>query len=143
MPKLFNPNKPPLTLLEIGSIALAMSLIIICYFYTSPQYFQRSGALLVCIGVFFGVVDFGKQIDKTIISTLKRMLSKEENESVIFFQKQLIMQLENPITSFHDVTIKDGYQYRIFYEAIKRRIIIVEAIIAIIGTLIWAYGDLL
>lgn len=143
MQKIFNSNQPHLTLLEISSIIMAAGLLMICYFYTSPNYFQRSGAILVCIGIFFGVVDFGNQIDKTIISTLKRMILKEENESVIFSHNQLILELKNPIAGFHNESIKDDWQYQAFYKVIRSRIIMIEAIIAIVGTLVWAYGDLL
>ena len=143
MPKIFNPNQPSLTLLEIYSIILAAGLLMFCYIYTSPNYFQRSGAILVCIGIFFGVVDFGNQIDKTIISTLKRMITNEENESVIFSYEQLILKLKNPITKLNYESTKYDYQYQVFYKTIRSRIILVEAIIAMVGTLVWAYGDLL
>jgi hypothetical protein len=139
----FAPNSPPPTTIEIISCLLAVSLLGISYFFISSEAFQRSGALLVCIAILFGFVDFGKQIDNSIISTLKKVVENEKNESAAFFQKQLISQLKTQDINLMHETLNEDYLYQMFYQNLRNRIYKVEGVIAIVGTLVWAFGDLI
>ncbi len=134
-------NSLPWTAIEAISCSLAFGLLAISYFCVSSEAFQRSGALLVCIAIMIGLVDFGKQIDKSIIATLDKMIKMEKDNYSKFFQQQLVEQVKNP-SLFYEESIKDPL-YQKYYQDLQKRIYRVEACIAIAGTLVWAFGDLL
>ena len=134
---------PPVTSIELISVSLAITTLGIHFIFLSPEYFQRSGALLVCIAIWFGLIDLGKHIDCSILSALKKMVDEERGCSASWFLKDLIANIENPILHLREEQGHDDYIYNHYYRKIRKRIILIEACIAMVGTIVWAYGDLI
>ena len=129
-----------LSLLLVGIAGILPSLI-----YSEWEWFSRSGALLIIVGAYFTWVDYAAEIKNTFTEERGRIkentqkkydLLKENSFGEIInpeyasslIQKQNSKKL-GAVASNEELKIK-----------IYRRI---EVFILVLGTLIWAYGDLL
>ena len=102
--------------------------------------FPRSGALVVCLGIWFGLLN--------LPYTLDNVLKIQNDKSVKLFDEALIMTRGHP----EEIELnKESYQAasddfsgnRETNEILKKRVLYIEFYLLIGGTLVWAFGDLI
>lgn len=125
-----------LTKEELYPIYISIVLVIVGYvlsIYTNAEIFPRFGALIVCVGVYFGVKALPAKIDHAAPIFKSRMdeLREEVNKFPECKEKEL---LKAKIT-------EDEYKQNRTLFSLKNRLFKIEGGIIIIGTLIWAFGD--
>jgi len=141
------PEKLPLSTVEKKSIYIVIFLTIAGYMisiFTCEDIFPRFGALIVCVGVYFGTSGYflrssgmdsihNRDMDETEIKGLEiletkrglvpdELLDQNKND---FIQKSKEIRYQG---------IREKYKLDI-------RILRVEGAIIIFGTLVWGFGD--
>ncbi|MGR6862854.1 hypothetical protein ACU5EH_25195 [Aliivibrio salmonicida] len=116
---------PRLTKAEWQIISMTLIVIIlgysIAYFTKEPNTFARSGAVIVCVGIFFGFKNYPH--------------IAEEFRSFVH---------KNPPSGFkEEVSNKVLSDIDQIIDRMKYRFLQIESAILIFGTLIWGFGDLL
>lgn len=141
--------KQPFSRDEKTSISLSVLLSLLGYLialFTCDDVFARFGALVVCVGVYFGSKGFslrsskiGEIAEKAWENNTKEILATfESKESLI--PKEFLEQAKTKfLTQSKELKAKSE---RSVY-AIEMRLIKVESSIIMVGTLIWAFGDYL
>jgi hypothetical protein len=137
----------PFTKDEKKSILLSVMISILGYviaIFTCDDVFARFGALVVCVGVYFGSKGFSLQFSKIAEiadaaweSNTKEMLATiDSDESKIpqHFVKHAKAELLTKIKESKDTAKRTVY-------LLEKRFIKIESYILIAGTLIWAFGD--
>ena len=141
--------KQPLSKDEKQSIALAVVLALLGYLsaiFTCDDVFARFGALIVCVGVYFGAKGFPLKASK--IKEIADEMWEEDSKKIlsIFDAENSVIPIElRPqakaefLAKANEIKAKGS---RSVY-ALEMRWVRVESTIIMAGTLIWAFGDYL
>jgi len=127
-------------------IALALSGIIatIGLFYgleTSGVNFSRSGALIVVVGIIYGLFDLPKRLSN---------ISNWAKEQALKNKSNLIKEIEdygkshNQAEEIYEKVINETIEeVNAQAKKARKRLILIEGVILVSGTLIWSFGDLI
>lgn len=141
--------KQPLTRDEKRSIALSILISLVGYLialFTCCDVFARFGALVVCVGVYFGAKGFSLRSNK-INEIAETMWERDTQEILSFYESEksnisrgLLGQARAQfLEKAKELKAKKN---RSVY-ALEMRWLKVESAIIMAGTLIWAFGDYL
>ena len=114
----------------VGAIGFVVQL-----FIPSSNGFARSGSVVVCIGIYFGLIEFRKHLNKQHVDSIGRKESTRLQNDIVFSDSQI----ENRERGTTDVRIEAETSS---YESRDRRVALMDLMILIGGTLIWGFGDL-
>lgn len=142
-------DKQPLSKDEKHSIYISIFLGVLGYviaLFTYPDVFARFGALIVCIGVYFGAKGFTLTSSK-IAPIADKMMEEKIRKGLEYldtkkteFSEQLVE--ENKLKFLEKSKELKSKRNRSIY-ALEMRVVRVESWIIMAGTLIWAFGDYL
>ena len=103
------------------------------------QYFERSGAIVVIIGILLAWRDVTGNIEWFKIHTKLKI-----NSEIIELQKNTSGIVNGAIQAGKQKTLNElKAEVQKLLDALKSRIRTIEATVLIIGTLIWAYGSII
>ncbi len=130
-----NTLKIPFSKEEKHSIFLTVLTLITGYaisLFTSADVFSRSGAIIVCIGIYISMLELTKSIDAALKNSEVRLkkLTKKHNHPT-------------PNKEINKIAAMAKKEMRGKGQALKSRILRTEGYILIVGTLTWGFGDLL
>jgi hypothetical protein len=126
------------------SMILALITLVSSYvlgvFFDNGMIFSRSGSLLVCIAIYFGVIRYsfslkGVYEDSTIFSDVLADSMEEVDEQ----DRDHLKRIVGDVYSEPVGEVVEGH----LEELMGRVTLYVESRIAIMGTLVWGFGDLL
>ena len=130
---------------ESSSIAISTLLLIGGYIwavYSCPATFARFGALLVCVGIILAYLDLrGIWEESKMLSELdKRQTIKHLSEITEPSKSQehaeRFMYHSEIVSEIFDNNIQSA-------NSRKKQAMLIEVAIIIVGTIVWAFGDLL
>ena len=112
--------------------------------FTCDDVFARFGALVVCVGIYFGAKGFSLRSSKIAaiaeemwVEDTKKILEAYESEQSAI-PKELVKHAQAQFLA-KSKALKAQMNRNIY--AIEMRLIRVESTIIMTGTLIWAFGD--
>ncbi|MDH5730856.1 MAG: hypothetical protein OEZ58_17855 [Gammaproteobacteria bacterium] len=128
--------------------AIALSVIFlgigaaISMYYSKWHFFQRSGSLVVVVGVWFTFVDLREKVLMTVNSVEKLFKNeKQKLEEYLRKKEKTEEQAKALIEQLHDALfVKD---LPVVVEDTRKRLKFVESSILIVGTVVWGFGDFL
>ena len=126
---------------EIVVIAAALFVLAIGFIFELAlggwsNAFQRSGSVVVCVGIFFGARDL-KSVYADRFEDLVRKLKEKRLENDIVFSDE---ELDAGVRGSTNYFISRARSIR---ESGEKRVILIDAIVLILGTVIWGFGDLI
>jgi len=130
---------------KIEKLAIGASVVIgigglACGLYIDGVYFSRSGALIVIVGIIYGLQELpsrlanidswarkeARKIRPTIVKNIRDQGADEETANDVY-EKSV------------EVTIEEISKHA---NKLRKQLVFIESMILIIGTLIWGFGDL-
>ena len=106
------------------------------YFMPCSNGFARSGSLIVCIGIVFGLSQLRTILGQLHLDSINRM-EKARLENDIVFSDSEIENLARGTTDQRTNAATVSYVSR------DRSIEFIDITILVVGTLIWGFGDLI
>ncbi len=152
--------KIPLSLHEKLSIGLTTITIAVGYtisLFSTDDIFSRSGAIIVCIGVYFGMKGLTQFIDPLMEVSDEVIDMGRDHQVGKMYEIPYIRELKNkygadaeehPVIKarkkeINEIMNEAKEHIRQEGASLKNRLIKIEGGTLILGTLIWGFGDLL
>ena len=128
-------SKEEIAVIAITLIALTFGIGIELVWGSCTDALSRSGSFIVCLGIVFGALDF-KSVYERKTRDLIRDLNARRLESDIVFSDD---ELDDEVRGSTNYFIRRANAIK---ESGQKRVIVVDAGVLIVGTLISGFGDL-
>ena len=116
--------------------ALAVGIVIDFLLGDCSTAFQRSGSIVVCIGIIFGYLDVGGIYEGRFEIELEKLKAKRTERDIVFTDEELEREVRGSTNYFIN-------RARSIQGNNKNRVKLIDGFVLIGGTLIWGFGDLI
>lgn len=132
---------------EIIVIAIALAILVVgiafeFFLGSCSNAISRSGSVIVCISIFFGISDFSATSmlnrDNELLVLKSKLEGLDESEvenDIVFSEAEIVTKIRGSTAYLKDRAIK-------IYNQKNTRVAKVDVSVGIVGTLIWGFGDL-
>jgi len=105
------------------------------YWGTCTNAIPCAGSLVVCLGIVFGVVDVRSVYERRMGELVAKLEEMRAENDIVFSDADLAAEIRGSTNYFKKraLAIKERGQ---------KRVIIVDAGILVLGTVVWGFGDL-
>lgn len=124
-------------------LVVAMSLLVLLVGWALEQWlgdhshaFQRSGSVLVCIGVISGYLDFKRLYTDNYATEVQSREKKRLETDIVHSDEALSAKVRGSTDELID-------RAQSIKEAGERRVGLIDIAVLIFGTLVWGFGDLI
>lgn len=125
---------------SICAAALLFALGYLLAMYICPTMLQRFGGLIICIGVYFSMKGLPEKLE--VIKQVGNEALQEPLVVVDEMFKQGIISAENKAQVTADIKARESKMSQLTFFT-KRRLLIIEGSIVVLGTIINSWGDLI
>lgn len=129
--------------LEIFSIILSGIILTIGFwagFYCSPLSFSRSGSLLVVIGILVAAFGIRAQFGSVLLEVIVLAISQRPDITKKLYEEG---RYHDEVEKAYAEAVKDLFgDAKSEIQKRMSKVLFVELVIVIVGTLVWGFGDL-
>jgi hypothetical protein len=129
-------SKEELLVIFAALIVVAIGVVLDVFLKDSLNAFQRSGSVVVCIGIIFGYFDVGGIYDGRFKLEFDKLKAKDLERDIVFSDEELERKVRGSTNYFIS-------RARSIQGSNKNRVKMIDVIVLISGTLIWGFGDLI
>lgn len=132
---------------KIKSVCISIVLLVIGYtisLFTCDDIFPRFGALVVCVGIIFSLKGYQQKLDVVLPIALKQMDEVKKAVDESSYQNDENNEAKNKFVHEMKPHIEAAEnKIKRSVNEVKSDLLKFEGGLIIIGTLVWAFGDLI
>lgn len=129
-------TKAEKTVLLLVTLAVIIGITLELLLGDCSNMFQRFGAVIVCIGIIFGALDLKSAYAQEYKNTIEVTENNRMENDAVWSDKNLGNEARGTTNYFQT-------RANSIRESGEKRVVMIDAAVLVVGTLIWGFGDLI